>query len=417
MDVISSEWKAGEPDPQEVQRVAREHPGWFLTADGKPITDGMRLWNYYDMRPGVISFRESGITRRFFDGWFRMIEDDGRTTLINGERLATGLPRELRPDGAPEDGSVPPWNDERLPDLLAALAGGATLTVPVQAPALGHDTGGVAVSYEPRAAADPTPWRDHVHYRRHASRDIVVQPPAGAAREQEDAVQEPDAQEPDVQGTQAQAAPGNPADAGLKPGMVPLPADGVAWLLLPANDTTNALQLARRVHRVRVDADGVRVLEPDDTPLRHVLTHAEAGVVDHDGWWAAPLPGTLLQVTRDNVPVSPLLEADELGLALTAWMMRNTSTSMDWAFRHEGYASVEISSPHLSALPTSYERYAALVGEEYTDPHAACRGAETLPVLPEFAEWGYRYWVQVLGYAEEPDRKYRCPHCGKPNGH
>lgn len=53
------------------------------TEDGKKVAAGSRVFNYYDMKAGIIS---SPIDK---EGWFDVTHDDGSTALLNGERICT----------------------------------------------------------------------------------------------------------------------------------------------------------------------------------------------------------------------------------------------------------------------------------------------------------------------------------------
>jgi hypothetical protein len=70
----------------------------FRTANGKLITDGLRVWDY-DRRTGAVDFEASGIDSEYWDGWFQVALDVGGHSYMNGERLATWTP---------VDGAVPP---------------------------------------------------------------------------------------------------------------------------------------------------------------------------------------------------------------------------------------------------------------------------------------------------------------------
>lgn len=79
---------------------------FFTTADGCRITDGARLYNYYDACWVEVHFADndsesSGIGGPYWNGWFRTRKvhaDDsvglpGSGALLNGERLAMRPPR------------------------------------------------------------------------------------------------------------------------------------------------------------------------------------------------------------------------------------------------------------------------------------------------------------------------------------
>lgn len=52
------------------------------TVDGVAIVDGMRLWNYYDLKWGVVTDVDN-------EGWWVMCHDDGTRAILNGERLCS----------------------------------------------------------------------------------------------------------------------------------------------------------------------------------------------------------------------------------------------------------------------------------------------------------------------------------------
>lgn len=54
----------------------------YKTADGATVKIGDRVYNYYDRVPGTIA-RDGG------DGWFDFTGDDGRKTLLDGDRVCT----------------------------------------------------------------------------------------------------------------------------------------------------------------------------------------------------------------------------------------------------------------------------------------------------------------------------------------
>jgi hypothetical protein len=54
------------------------------TADGKIRTEGDRVFNFYDLKWGVI--RTNTIDA---EGWFSVDHEDGTATLLNGERIST----------------------------------------------------------------------------------------------------------------------------------------------------------------------------------------------------------------------------------------------------------------------------------------------------------------------------------------
>ena len=54
----------------------------YTTEDGRNVVTGERAFNYYDRQAGIIG-ADAG------DGWFDFVQDDGRTTLLNGARICT----------------------------------------------------------------------------------------------------------------------------------------------------------------------------------------------------------------------------------------------------------------------------------------------------------------------------------------
>ena len=63
------------PDPDEFPTPA-------LSADGVLILPGHRAYDYYSMKPGVITMVDA-------DGWFDFEHDDGTIAYLNGERICT----------------------------------------------------------------------------------------------------------------------------------------------------------------------------------------------------------------------------------------------------------------------------------------------------------------------------------------
>lgn len=81
------------------------HKRWMKTADGGEITDGVRLFNYYDCFWVEVHFADmdsefTGIGAKHWDGWFdtRRVNDDGTVggprsgPMLNGERMAVRKP-------------------------------------------------------------------------------------------------------------------------------------------------------------------------------------------------------------------------------------------------------------------------------------------------------------------------------------
>lgn len=84
---------------------------FFVTADGGQITDGARLYNYYDGYWVEVHFADTERVSpdsefaNYWDGWFytRRVFDDGTVggpnsgAVLNGERLAVCRPSFMRP--------------------------------------------------------------------------------------------------------------------------------------------------------------------------------------------------------------------------------------------------------------------------------------------------------------------------------
>lgn len=58
----------------------------ITTEDGVVVHEGDRVYNYYDMKPGVIV--PNSITMAP-DAWFDVQHDDGTRTLLNGARICS----------------------------------------------------------------------------------------------------------------------------------------------------------------------------------------------------------------------------------------------------------------------------------------------------------------------------------------
>lgn len=57
------------------------------TADGRKVTEGARVFNYYDGKWGTITELDD-------QGWFFHVPEDGsRGACLNGERVAVVVPR------------------------------------------------------------------------------------------------------------------------------------------------------------------------------------------------------------------------------------------------------------------------------------------------------------------------------------
>jgi hypothetical protein len=55
------------------------------TEDGQEVKIGDRVYNYYDMKPGVIE----GPVREMPDPWFDVKHDDGTVSILNGQRICS----------------------------------------------------------------------------------------------------------------------------------------------------------------------------------------------------------------------------------------------------------------------------------------------------------------------------------------
>lgn len=61
----------------------------LLTEDNRtPIVDGMKVYNYYDCKWGIVQFIP-GPYGTESDGWFYHIDEQGGRTLLNGVRVST----------------------------------------------------------------------------------------------------------------------------------------------------------------------------------------------------------------------------------------------------------------------------------------------------------------------------------------
>jgi hypothetical protein len=315
-------------DADAVRLVRKQHPEWFRTASGPgfpagDITDGARLWNYPDGEPVTVSFSLSDIGKAYFSGWFYAIDDDGTKGLINGERLSL-----IHPHTRQKPPAVPA--DERAAELRAAARAGASLRVWVEPGAFGWRDGGVAVVWDPRVDGDPTPWLDGTHYRRHRSAVVTV---TRHLRDHDDAgTDEPGTDGQDAAGVRRWVTVGE-----------------TVRVLIGESPTAHHLQVQRQVHDVMIGDGEVFVLDENCEPGRHGLSFDAIGaLVDvHDPKIVTvpALPARLVQITRDGKPVSPLLENDPQGLAITAWMMRHTNHSMDYGFTHDGYGLTTVDLP------------------------------------------------------------------------
>lgn len=64
------------------------------TEDGVVVEQGDRVYNYYDMKPGVIERIDSprdadGPLDPNQDIWFYFRHDDGSTSILNGQRICS----------------------------------------------------------------------------------------------------------------------------------------------------------------------------------------------------------------------------------------------------------------------------------------------------------------------------------------
>jgi hypothetical protein len=59
------------------------------TEDGRSVSEGDRVFDYYNMKWGVIRLNSTDD-----QGWFYVDHEEGGDALLNGERIATYDPRE-----------------------------------------------------------------------------------------------------------------------------------------------------------------------------------------------------------------------------------------------------------------------------------------------------------------------------------
>ena len=78
----------------------------FHTYDGVKITPGLRVWSPYPYQWGNVDAKQfedpspiTGIGGQYFDGWYRVTMDDGKSETLNGTRMSS---RQLDPSG-PQD--------------------------------------------------------------------------------------------------------------------------------------------------------------------------------------------------------------------------------------------------------------------------------------------------------------------------
>lgn len=62
-----------------------ESPAATMSADGHPFFEGDRMFSHYTMTTGLVR-------RVADDGWFNFDGDDGKTSILNGERVAKFQP-------------------------------------------------------------------------------------------------------------------------------------------------------------------------------------------------------------------------------------------------------------------------------------------------------------------------------------
>lgn len=60
-------------------------PETFRTEDGVDVKIGDRVYNYYDMEPGVIESFAGNMP----DPWFDVRHDDGKVSVLNGQRICS----------------------------------------------------------------------------------------------------------------------------------------------------------------------------------------------------------------------------------------------------------------------------------------------------------------------------------------
>jgi hypothetical protein len=58
----------------------------IVTEDGVVVKEGQMVYNYYEMKPGVII---PGSICMAPDPWFDVQHEDGTTSLLNGQRICT----------------------------------------------------------------------------------------------------------------------------------------------------------------------------------------------------------------------------------------------------------------------------------------------------------------------------------------
>jgi len=66
------------------------HIKLITTSDGKYVSIGARVFNYYDRKWGKIT------TEPDMSGWFDVRHDDGTRACLNGDRISTYEPPVIR---------------------------------------------------------------------------------------------------------------------------------------------------------------------------------------------------------------------------------------------------------------------------------------------------------------------------------
>jgi hypothetical protein len=62
------------------------------TDNGVEITDGLRVWTN-DAEWGTVDYAGTSLLdSEYFEGWFRVTLDSGRSATYNGERMTTAEP-------------------------------------------------------------------------------------------------------------------------------------------------------------------------------------------------------------------------------------------------------------------------------------------------------------------------------------